>query len=62
MDRYESAIQSARDLEHRNFFRRAANKWGEALSFARNKKQEQECTKNGFRCVQKAKVTIRKGW
>ncbi|PHM68449.1 PerC family transcriptional regulator [Xenorhabdus stockiae] len=59
---YEQAGELARNLESKGLFRRAANKWGEALSLSNNLKQEQECIKNGNRCIQKAKVIIREGW
>ncbi|MDC9622105.1 PerC family transcriptional regulator [Xenorhabdus sp. XENO-7] len=61
MTAYEQAKQSARILELQGFFRRAANKWGEALSLTKEHKQEQECTKNNLRCVRQAKVIIREG-
>ncbi|MDE9549338.1 PerC family transcriptional regulator, partial [Xenorhabdus bovienii] len=51
MTEYEQAKALAHFLELRGLFRRAADKWGEALSLSRNKKQEQECIKNNFRCV-----------
>ncbi|MEX0447198.1 PerC family transcriptional regulator [Xenorhabdus sp. SGI246] len=59
---YEQAKELARSLELKGLFRRAAEKWGEALSLSHDKKQEQECTKNNLRCVQKAKIKIREGW
>ncbi|MDC9596498.1 PerC family transcriptional regulator [Xenorhabdus anantnagensis] len=59
---YEQAKQLARDLELKGLFRRATEKWGEALSLAKDLKQEQECTKNNLRCVRKARITIREGW
>ncbi|PHM58930.1 hypothetical protein Xsto_04084 [Xenorhabdus stockiae] len=52
---YEQIGELARDLELKGLFRRAANKWGEALSLSQNLKQEQECIKNGNRCIQKSK-------
>ncbi|CDG90440.1 PerC family transcriptional regulator [Xenorhabdus bovienii] len=61
MTAYEQAKQLARILELQGFFRRAANKWGEALSLTQEHKQEQECTKNNLRCVRQAKITIREG-
>ncbi|MDE9549394.1 PerC family transcriptional regulator, partial [Xenorhabdus bovienii] len=51
MTEYEQAKALAQSLELKDLFRRAADKWGEALSLSRNKKQEQECIKNNFRCV-----------
>ncbi|SFO10067.1 PerC family transcriptional regulator [Xenorhabdus japonica] len=59
---YEQAKELARNLELKGLFRRAANKWGEALSLSCNKKQEQECTKNNLRCIRQARITIREGW
>ncbi|PHM31329.1 conserved hypothetical protein [Xenorhabdus innexi] len=58
----EQTINQARELESRNLFRRATEKWGEALSLSQNKKQEQECTKNNLRCIRQSKVIIREGW
>ncbi|WP_244967908.1 PerC family transcriptional regulator [Xenorhabdus budapestensis] len=62
MTAYESAIQSAKELQSKGLFRRAANKWGEALSLTQEYKQEQECTKNNLRCIRKAKIKIQEGW
>ncbi|MCP9270347.1 PerC family transcriptional regulator [Xenorhabdus sp. XENO-1] len=61
MTAYEQAKELARSLELKCLFRRAADKWGEALSLSQNLKQEQECIKNSARCIRKAKVTIREG-
>ncbi|MDE9528435.1 PerC family transcriptional regulator, partial [Xenorhabdus bovienii] len=47
MTAYEQAKTLAQFLELRGLFRRAADKWGEALSLSQYKKQEQECIKNG---------------
>ncbi|OTA14042.1 hypothetical protein Xvie_04049 [Xenorhabdus vietnamensis] len=62
MTAYEQAKQLARDLELKGLFRRAANKWGEALSLAKDLKQEKECTKNNLRCVRQAQIKIQEGW
>ncbi|WP_099115985.1 PerC family transcriptional regulator [Xenorhabdus miraniensis] len=62
MTAYEQAKELARSLELKGLFRRAANKWGEALSLSHDKKQEQECTKNNLRCVRKAQIKIQEGW
>ncbi|WP_416777889.1 PerC family transcriptional regulator [Xenorhabdus budapestensis] len=62
MTTYEQAKELAQSLELKGLFRRAANKWGEALSLSQNKKQEQECTKNNLRCVRKAQIKIQEGW
>ncbi|BET98137.1 PerC family transcriptional regulator [Xenorhabdus taiwanensis] len=61
MTAYEQAIQEAKELESQNLFRRAADKWGKALSLSQDKKQEQECTKNNLRCVRKAQIKIQEG-
>ncbi|OKP02208.1 PerC family transcriptional regulator [Xenorhabdus eapokensis] len=61
MTTYEKVIQKAKELESQNLFRRAADKWSEALSLSRDKKQEQECAKNNLRCVRKAQVKIQEG-
>ncbi|MDE1488734.1 PerC family transcriptional regulator [Xenorhabdus bovienii] len=61
MTEYEQATELAQSLELKGLFRRAADKWGEALSLSRNKKQEQECIKNNLRCVREVKITIREG-
>ncbi|MDE9453943.1 PerC family transcriptional regulator [Xenorhabdus bovienii] len=61
MTEYEQATELAQSLKLKSLFRRAADKWGEALSLSRNKKQEQECIKNNLRCVRKARVIIREG-
>ncbi|PHM60947.1 PerC family transcriptional regulator [Xenorhabdus ishibashii] len=62
MTAYEQAIQEAKELESQNLFRRAADKWGDALSLSKDYKQEQECTKNNLRCVRKAQIKIQEGW
>ncbi|MBD2784157.1 PerC family transcriptional regulator [Xenorhabdus sp. DI] len=62
MTAYEQAKALAQSLELKGLFRRATNKWGEALSLSHNKKQEQECTKNNLRCFRASKITIREGW
>ncbi len=62
MTSYEQAKELARSLELKGLFRRATEKWGEALSLSQDKKQEQECTKNNLRCVRKAQIKIREGW
>ncbi len=62
MTAYEQAKELARFLEYRSLFRRAAKKWGEALSLSQNLKQEQECIKNNLRCVRKAQIKIQEGW
>ncbi|CAM3946422.1 PerC family transcriptional regulator [Xenorhabdus thuongxuanensis] len=59
---YEQAIQKAKELESQNLFRRAADKWGKALSLSQDRKQEKECTKNNLRCVRKVQVTVRERW
>ncbi|MBD1227705.1 PerC family transcriptional regulator [Xenorhabdus griffiniae] len=62
MTAYEQVKELARFLEYRSLFRRAAEKWGEALSLSHDKKQEQECIKNNLRCVRKAKIKIQERW
>ncbi|WFQ81315.1 PerC family transcriptional regulator [Xenorhabdus sp. SF857] len=59
---YEQTKELAQLLEYRSLFRRAAEKWGEALSLSHDKKQEQECIKNNLRCVRKAQIKIQEGW
>ncbi|MGJ0580805.1 PerC family transcriptional regulator [Xenorhabdus bovienii] len=61
MTEYEQATELAQSLELKGLFRRAANKWGEALSLTQDHKQEQECIKNNLRCIRQAKITIREG-
>ncbi|MGJ0638457.1 PerC family transcriptional regulator [Xenorhabdus bovienii] len=61
MTAYKQEKQSAQILELQGFFRRAANKWGEALSLTQEHKQEQKCIKNNLRCIRQAKITIREG-
>ncbi len=62
MTAYEQAKELARNLELKGLFRRAADKWGNALSLSQDKKQEQECIKNNLRCIRLLKITIREGW
>ncbi|CDG20551.1 conserved protein of unknown function [Xenorhabdus poinarii G6] len=62
MTAYEQAKELAQSLELKGLFRRAAEKWGNALSLSQDKKQEQECIKNNLRCVRLSKITIREGW
>ncbi|MDX7992995.1 PerC family transcriptional regulator [Xenorhabdus littoralis] len=62
MTAYEQAKTLAQFLELRGLFRRAADKWDEALSLSQNKNQEQECIKNGSRCIRQVKIIIREGW